>query len=328
MINDTTRKMRFTRLFALAAGLLACSQCALAADYPTRPIRMVVGFAAGGATDIYARIVATKLSERFGQQVVVDNRPGAGGSLGTNLVAKATPDGYTLIFVSPSHAINTSLYKSIPFDPIADFEPVSKVSNGSTYVVAVHPSLGAGTAREFIALALAKPGTLNFASGGVGSTSHLAGELFKSKAGINIVHVPYKGTGDALRDLIAGQVHSTVDALPALLPHINRGALKALGVNIRTPLLPDVPTIAEAGLPDYEFTTWVGILAPAKTPREIVRQLNVAINALLELPDTQKRFNDVSARPAGSTPEEFKALLQRDTAKYAAIARAAGIQRQ
>jgi len=313
---------------SLSACALLVSISAAAADYPSRPIRMIVGFAAGGATDLYARIVAQKMSDRFGQQVVVDNRAGAGGSLGTSLVAKASPDGYTLIFVSPSHAINTALYKSIPFDPIADFEPITKVSNGSTYVVAVHPSVAAGTIREFIALANAKPGTLNFASGGVGSTSHLAGELFKSKAGINIVHVPYKGTGDALRDLLAGQVHSTVDALPALLPHINRGALKALGVNIKTPLLPDVPTISEAGLPDYEFLTWVGVLAPAGTPRSIVRTLNAGINEILKLPDTQKRFSDMSARPAGSTPEEFKALLQRDIAKYGALAKAAGIQPQ
>jgi tripartite-type tricarboxylate transporter receptor subunit TctC len=301
---------------------------AQAADYPVRPIRMVVGFAAGGATDIYARIVAQKMSDRFGQQVVVDNRAGAGGSLATHLVARATPDGYTLIFVSPSHAINTALYKSLPFDPVADFEPVSKVSNGSSYVVAVHPSLPAANLKEFIALAKAKPGAYNFASGGVGSTSHLAGELFKSRAGIPIVHVPYKGTGDALRDLLAGQVHSTVDALPALLPHIQRGALKALGVNIRTSLLPDVPSIAEAGLPDYEFFTWVGILAPAKTPQAIVNRLNAEINEILRLPDVQKRFADLSVRPAGSTPAEFRELLRRDIAKYGAIARSAGIQPQ
>ncbi len=328
MISDTIRKTGFTRLILLVVGLLALPSPVLAAGYPARPIRMIVGFAPGGATDLYARIVATNLSERLGQQVVVDNRAGAGGSLGTNLVAKAAPDGYTLIFVSPSHAINTALFKSMPFDPIVDFEPITKVSNGSTYVVAVHSSLAATTVKEFIALATAKPGTINFASGGVGSTSHLAGELFKSKAGINIVHVPYKGTGDALRDLLAGQVHSTVDALPALLAHINRGALKALGVNIRTSLLPDVPTIAESGLPDYEFLTWVGVLAPARTPRDVVHKLNFEINEVLKMVDTQKRFNDMSARPAGSTPEEFKALLQREVAKFAAITKAAGIQPQ
>ncbi|HSQ05434.1 MAG TPA: tripartite tricarboxylate transporter substrate-binding protein, partial [Burkholderiales bacterium] len=251
-----------------------------------------------------------------------------GGSLGTNLVAKATPDGYTLIFVSPSHAINVALYKSLPFDPVADFEPITKVSNGSTYVLAIHPSLSANTVREFIALANAKPGAINFASGGIGSTSHLAGELFKNKARIDIVHVPYKGTGDALRDLLVGQIHATVDALPALLPHVNRGALRALGVNIRTALLPDVPTIAESGVPDYEFFTWVGVLAPARTPRAVIRRLNVEINEVLKLADVQKRFNDMSARPAGSTPEEFAALLKREIAKFVTIVKTAGIATQ
>lgn len=321
---------RRTQCVLAAAGALASLTSAPtdAVDYPARPIRMVVGFAPGGATDIYARIVAQKMSDRFGQQVVVDNRAGAGGSLATHLVARATPDGYTLIFVSPSHAINTALYKSLPFDPVTDFEPITKVSNGASYVIAVHPSVAAGSVRELIALARAKPGALNFASGGIGSTSHLAGELFKSRAAIPIVHVPYKGTGDALRDLLAGQVHSTVDALPALLPHIQRGALRALGVNIRTPLLPDVPSIAEAGVPDYEFFTWVGILAPARTPRAIVERLNAEINEILRLPEVQKRFNDLSVRPAGSTPAQFRDLLRREIVKYGQIARSAGIQAQ
>ncbi|MBL8382473.1 MAG: tripartite tricarboxylate transporter substrate binding protein, partial [Burkholderiales bacterium] len=263
------------RTLLLTLGLASTPPLACAADdYPARPIRMVVGFAAGGATDLFARIIGQKLADRLGQQVNVDNRTGAGGSLGTDIVAKAPPDGYTLLMVSASHAINLSLYKSLPFDPVADFDPIC-TAVATSNVLAVHPSLPASTLAEFLALARAKPGGINLASAGTGSSSHLAGELFKSMAGITLVHVPYKGTADALRDLLSGQVQATVDALPALLPHINRGTLRALGVGDarRIALLPNVPTIAEGGVPGYEVFAWTGVVAPAKTPRPVIDKL-------------------------------------------------------
>jgi tripartite-type tricarboxylate transporter receptor subunit TctC len=323
--------MTFTKLFALASALvIAGLQSALAADtYPTRPIRMVVGFAAGGATDVFARIVGQKLTERLGQQIVVDNRTGAGGSLGTALVAKAPADGYTLAVISASHAINASLYKSLPFDAVTDFAPVAPIC-GITNVLAVTPALPAHTVAELIALARAKPGAINFASGGIGSSSHLAGELFKSMAGINIVHVPYKGTADALRDLVSGQVQSTVDAISALLPFINKGALRALGVGDakRMALLPDVPTIAEAGLPGYEYSALVGLLAPAGTPRETIRRLNAEINSILRQPEIGGRFTEMGARPMVMTPDEFARMIKSDVAKFARIIKSAGVQPQ
>src|SRR4051812_43744321 len=327
--------MKYVR--TVVSGLFAstaCSaMCAFAAEgqnqYPARPIRMVVGFAAGGATDLFARLVAQRLTERWGQQVVVDNRTGAGGSLGTAIVAKAQPDGYTLAVISSSHMINASLYKSLPFDPVADFEGVAMIC-GITNVLAVNPSLPAKSVTEFIALAKAKPGTINFASGGVGSSSHLGGELFKSTAGIQIVHVPYKGTADALRDLISGQVQSTVDAVSALLPQINKGALRALGVGDRKrmPQLPDVPTIAEAGLPGFEYAAIVGILAPAHTPRDVVAKLNREINQIVSAPEIVARFAEMGARPALMTPQQLDTLIKNDVARFARIIKSAGVQTQ
>jgi tripartite-type tricarboxylate transporter receptor subunit TctC len=315
-------------LLSIAAVLLVASSANARAEYPLRPIRMVVGFAPGGATDLYARVVAQRLSERLGQQVVVDNRPGAGGSIGTSLVAKAAADGYTLLFASPSHAINVSLFRSLPYDPLRDFAPIAKITNGSTYVLVAHPSLPVQNLKDFIAYAKAKPGAINFASAGSGSTSHLAGEFFKARAGIDIVHVPYKGTGDAIRDLLTGQVQATVDALPALLAHIKRGALKPLGVNIRTPLLPEVPTIADAGVPQFEFYTWIGVLAPAATPGTIVRRLNQEINTVLRMPEVDARFAEMSSKPVTSTPEDFRRQIEKDIPKFAAIIKSAGIQPQ
>ncbi len=298
-------------------------------DYPNRPIRLIVGFTAGGGTDTYARIVAPKLSERLSQQILVDNRPGAGGSIATNLVAKAPPDGYMLLFISPSHAINPSLQKSLPFDPVADFEPITTVAAG-TVVLVVHPSLPVSSVRELIALAKANPGTINFASAGLGSSSQLNSEQFKMMAEVNIIHVPYKGTAAALPELISGQVHMTIDTVAALLPHIKNGKLKALGVgdSVRSALLPDVPTIAEAGVPGYEMYGGTGVLAPAKTSRDVIQKLNKEINAVLKLPDVMKRFTELAVRPAGSTPEEFAAKIKADIARYAKIIKSAGIKAQ
>jgi len=318
-------------LLTSAAFLGASPQASLAAssDYPNRPVRLIVGFAAGGGTDTYARIVAPKLSAALGQQVIVENRAGAGGSIATQVVAKSPPDGYTLLFISPSHVINPSLQKSLPFDPIADFDPVSTVAAG-TVVLVVHPSLPARTVKELIALAKAKPGAINFASAGLGSSSQMNSEQFKSLAGIDIAHVPYKGTAAAIPDLIAGEVHMAIDTVAALLTHIRSGRLRALGVGdrVRSTLLPDVPTIEEAGVPGYEMYGGTGVLAPAGTPREVILRLNREINAILKQPDVVQRFTELAVRPTGSTPEAFAAQIKADIARYAKIINAAGIKPQ
>jgi tripartite-type tricarboxylate transporter receptor subunit TctC len=322
----TTRPLRGLLLIAAALLGLAAPAALAASDYPNRPVKILVGFAAGGATDLVTRIVAQKLTERFNQQFVVENRAGAGGVLATGVVAKAPADGYTLIMVSASHAINVSLQKSLPYDAIADFAPVVPVA-ATTNVLAVNPALPVNSVGEYIALAKAKPGTINFSSAGVGSSSHLAGELFKSMAGINIAHVPYKGTADAVRDLVGGQVQSTVDSVSALLPFIRNGQLKALGVADprRSALLPNVPTIAESGLPGYEVNAWVGILAPAGTPADIVQLLNREVQAILKQPDVQKRLEEMGSRPIGASPEAFATLLKSDVAKFAVIIKSAGV---
>ena len=320
------------RLFwacAVALAVVHVSPARAASDYPNKPVRILVGFAAGGATDLVARIVAQKLTERLGQQFVVENRAGAGGVLATGVVAKAAPDGYTLIMASASHAINVSLQKSLPYDAIADFVAVAPVAS-TTNVLAVNPALPVNTVAEYIALAKAKPGSINFSSAGVGSSSHLAGELFMSMAGIKVTHVPYKGTADAVRDLIGGQVQSTVDSVSALLPFIRSGAAEGAGRrrSQRTPLLPGVPTIAESGLPGYEVNAWVGILAPAQTPSDIVALLNREINAILQMPDVQKRLEEMGSRPIGTSPDAFAALIRSDVARFASIIKTAGVQPQ
>ena len=316
-------------LLLCAAWLGVSSGAGAASDYPNRPVKILVGFAAGGATDLIARIVAQRLSERLNQQFVVENRPGAGGVLATGVAAKAPADGYTLIMVSASHAINVSLQKSLPYDAVADFAPIVPVAS-TTNVLVVNAAFPAKTVAEYIALAKAKPGTINFSSAGVGSSSHLAGELFKSMAGIQISHVPYKGTADAVRDLVSGQVQSTVDSVSALLPYIRKGDLRALAVGDphRSALLPDVPTMAEAGLPGYEVNAWVGLLAPAGTPREIVQLLNREVLAILDEPDVRKRLTDMGSRPVGSSPDAFAGLIKSDIAKFATIIKTAGVTPQ
>jgi len=323
-----TSAVRALRSLVAIVAIVAFG-AASAADFPVRPIRIYVGFAAGGATDLIARLVAEKLSERLPQQVVVENRPGAGGVLATGIVAKAPPDGYSLIMASASHAINVSLQKALPYDAVADFAPVAPVG-AITNVLVVNPSVKAKSVSEYIALAKAEPGTINFASAGVGSSSHLANELFKTMAAIDIRHVPYKGTADGVRDLVTGRVQSTVDSVSALLPFIRSGQLRVLGVAdpARSTLLPDVPTIAEAGLPGYEVNAWVGLLAPAKTPREVIDLLNREVMAVLREPDVQKRLQEIGAHPVFGTPEDLGALVKSDIAKFATIIKSAGITAQ
>jgi tripartite-type tricarboxylate transporter receptor subunit TctC len=294
--------------------------------YPTKPIRLVVPFPAGGATDILAREVAKHLTETWGQSVVVDNRPGAAGNIGSELVAKAPPDGYTLeMGTVGTHAINASLYSKMPYDHVKDFVPVILVA-GVPNVLVVNPSVPVNSVQELIAYAKANPGKLNFASSGSGTSIHLSGELFKVMAGVQMTHVPYKGSAPALQDLIGGQVQLMFDNLPPSLPQIKAGKLRALGVTsaTRAPALPDTPTIAESGLPGFEASSWFGILAPAGTSPAIVAKLNAEIAKWLASPEAKEKLAAVGANIAGGTPEDFARHIQAETAKWAKVVKESG----
>ena len=314
-------------LLALGAALAVLTPCAAAADvYPSRPIRFVVAFPPGGGTDIIARSIAQKLSERLAQQVVVDNRPGAGGNIGTDVVAKSAPDGYTLLMGSAGPlAINASLFKTMPFDPIRDLAPVTLAAS-TPNVLVVHPSLKATTLKELIALARARPGEINFASSGYGTPAHLAGELFNSMAGVKLVHVPYKGASPALADLLGGQVQIMFSTMPPALPHVRDGKLRALAVTSakRSPAAPELPTVDEAGLPGFEANTWHGVVLPAGAPPSIITRLNHEIVAILHLPEVMERLSSQGAEALGSTPEEFAAYIRSETAKWAKVVRESG----
>ena len=309
-------------ILALAAFVLAQAPAA----YPTKPIRLVVPFPAGGATDIFAREVAKHLTEAWGQSVVVDNRPGAGGNIGSELVAKSAPDGYTLeMGTVGTHAINASLYSKMPYDHIKDFVPVILVA-GVPNVLEVNPSVPVNSVQELIAYAKANPGKLNFASSGSGTSIHLSGELFKVMAGVQMTHVPYKGSAPALSDLLGGQVQLMFDNLPPSLPQIKAGKLRALAVtsSTRAPALPDVPTVAEAGLPGFEASSWFGVLAPAGTPPAIVAKLNAEIAKWLTTPEAKEKLAAVGANIASGTPEDFARHIQAETAKWAKVVKESG----
>jgi tripartite-type tricarboxylate transporter receptor subunit TctC len=314
---------------SLALGLALMFAAPAHAAYPERPVTMVVPFAAGGTTDILARIVGEELGKRLGQQVVIDNRPGAGGNTGTAVVAKAAPDGYTLVMGTiGTHAINSSIYKRMPYDPVRDFAPVTIVATVPNVLVA-HPSAPFRTVTELIAYAKANPGKLNFASSGAGSSIHLSGEMFKAMTETEIEHITYKGSGPAVIDMISGQVPLMImfDNLPSSLSQIKAGKLMALGVTsaARTPILPDVPTIAEAALPEYEATPWFGVLAPAGTPKEIIDRLNGEIVAILGMPAVKERLLEQGAEPVGDTPEHFAEVIKADLTKWAALIDKVGI---
>jgi tripartite-type tricarboxylate transporter receptor subunit TctC len=277
-----------------------------AQDYPSRPVRLVVPYAAGGPVDIVARITAQKLSEILNQQVVVDNRAGAGGNIALEVVARASPDGYTLLMgANGTNAINPSLYRKMPVDPEKDLAPVSMVAS-SAMILVVHPSLPAANVKQLIALARAKPGSITYASSGSGSTAHLSGELFKSMARVDMLHIPYKGAGPALTDLVGGQVQTMITGVSSTLPHVKADRLKALGVSSekRQPLLPDVPTIGEQ-LPGYEVATWYGVFVPAATPRSLVDRLNQTLVRIFATPDAQARLAAVGADAQTSKPDQF-----------------------
>jgi tripartite-type tricarboxylate transporter receptor subunit TctC len=299
---------------------------ASAQTFPNKPIRMVVPFSAGGTTDILARAVGQKLSESLGQQVVVDNKPGAGGNIGAQEVARAAPDGYTLVMGTVgTHGINPSLYKKMPYDHIKDFAPVSLVASVPNLLV-VHPSVPVNSVKELIAHAKANPGKLNFASSGNGTSIHLSGELFKTMTGLQMTHVPYKGSAPAVTDLLGGQVQLMFDNMPSALPHAKGGKLKPLAVTSakRFPGTPEIPTIAEAGVPGYEATSWFGVLAPAGTPKEIVNKLSTEIAKALKTPEMKKRLEEQGAEAVGSTPEEFAAHIKSETAKWAKVVKESG----
>ncbi len=313
------------RLFA--ALLLALPLQFAHAQYPARPVKMIVPFPPAGATDIVGRIVAQKLEERLGKAVVVENKPGAGGSIGSDIVAKSAPDGYTLLMATSStHSIGPSLQK-LPYDPMKDFAPILHVANIPNVLVA-SPVLGVSSVKELIALAKSKPGQLNFASSGVGTIVHLNGEFFKLLAGVDLLHVPYKGTALSIPDVANGNVAMLFDSLASVMPHVRSGKVKPLAVNApaRSPLLPDVPTLSEAGLPQFDRYTWFGMFAPAGTPREIVARLQTEAVAALKAPDLLKRFADVGAEPVGSTPEQFIERVRSDTAKWAEVIKAARVK--
>lgn len=312
-------------LWAAVAALLLAAP-AHAQTWPTRPVRYIVPFPPGGTTDILARLVGQKLSESFGQQFVVENRPGAGGNIGADLVAKATPDGYTILMGTPgTQAINQYVYKVMPYDTAKDFAPVSMVALVAN-VIAVYPGVPAKNLGELIALAKAKPGTINFGTPGNGTTGHLSTELLKTMAGINLTHVPYKGSAFVLQDIMAGRVEMMLDNLPSALPHIQSGAIRALAVTTekRWFATPDVPTVAESGVPGYEAASWFCVVAPAKTPRDIVTKLSGEIDRLLKTPELRQKFNDVGAEPVGGTPEQLAATIATEMVKWKRVVEVSG----
>ncbi len=310
---------------ALAASLVAA---AALAQYPERPIRLIVPFAAGGGNDNVARLVGKHISGSLGQPLVIDNRPGAGGVLGAELAAKAAPDGYTLFLGGVgSHAVNPNLNDTLSYDPIRDFAPVALLAS-APLVLVVHPSVPADSFKAFVALARARPGQLNYASNGSGSSSHLAAVMFGSMAAVDMVHVPYKGLSPALTDLLSGRVQLMFSSVVAILPHIRAGKLRGLAVTggKRLPSMPDLPTIAESGLPGYEASSWYGVLAPAGTPREIVARLNAELVKALEQPEVRTGLLAEGAEPIGGTPEQFAAHIRAEKERLGKLIREAKIR--
>ncbi|WP_076998240.1 tripartite tricarboxylate transporter substrate binding protein [Variovorax sp. KK3] len=315
----------------LASTLLVCLPLAAAAqgagDFPNKPIRIVVPFPAGGATDAAARLVATQMSEAWGQPVVVDNRAGAGGNVGSDIVAKSAPDGYTLVMgVTGSHAINTSLYSKMPYDPVTDFVPIAQVAVVPNVLV-VHPSVPAKNLAELVALAKREPGKLNYASLGNGTAAHLGMEMLKTAAGIDVTHVPYKGSAPAVTDLLAGQVQMMVDGLPSALPHIQAGKLRAIALTSlkRAPALPELPTIAET-YKGFYADAWSGLFAPKGTPKPVVDKLSAEVQRILKQPAVREKLAALGAEPVGSTSAEFGAHVKREIDKWAAVVKSSGAQ--
>jgi tripartite-type tricarboxylate transporter receptor subunit TctC len=311
----------------MAAAWYGAGALAFAADYPVRSIRYIVPQGAGGSSDTLARLVTQKLAESLGQQVVTDNRPGATGNIGTEIAARANPDGYTLLQVATSHATNPALSVKMPFDPIRDFAPITLLSQSPNLWI-VHPSLPAKNMRELIALAKTRPGEINYSSSGTGSSQHLAGELLKSLAHIDIVHIPYKGSPPALIDLLGGRVVLMCSTIAPAMPLVKSAKLRALAVTglTRSAAAPEIPTVAESGLPGYEATAWQGVLAPAGTPHDIIAKLNTELVRVINLPDVRKQLADQGYEPAGTTSEQFAEYIKTEIAKWTRVIKAAGLK--
>jgi tripartite-type tricarboxylate transporter receptor subunit TctC len=311
---------------ALGTTALAQDRAAGAAGYPAKTIRIVSPFAAGGSTDTLARLIGPKLTESWGQSVVVDNRPGAGGTVAAELVSKAPPDGHTLLLTSVSaHAINPALRSKLPYHPINDFSPITQIASGNNLLV-IHPSLPVKSVKELIGLARAQPGQLTFASGGVGTPAHLAGELFKSLANVKLVHVPYKGGGPAAIALMSGEASLSFASVISVLPQVKARRVRALAVTraSRSPALPDLPTVAEAGVPGFELNSWYGVVAPGGTPREIVAKLHGEIVRVINSRDVRERLENEGIEPAGTTPDDFAKYIQAEIRKWTQVVQRSG----
>ena len=313
---------------ACALAMVNGARAQPADPFPSRPIRIVIPFVPGGANDVIGRIVGIKITEAHGQQVVVENRGGAGGSLGVEIAAKAPPDGYTLVLGNIANlAVNPTLYRKLGYNPLTDLQPITLIAKVPT-ILAVHPSLPAQNVLELIALARKRPGQLTFGTGGSGSGSHLTMELFKLQTQLELVHIPYKGVGPALIDLLAGQITMSFGAVPGVLPYARSGRLRALGVSgpKRIAVLPDLPTIAQAGVPGFESTLWYGLLAPAGTPMPIVNRLHATLTRALQSADMKERFAAEGSDPVGSTPQEFHAFIKSEIERWAVVVKVAGMK--
>ena len=322
------RRLALLALPAACVGMMALSSSAWADSYPSKPIRLIVPFAPGGVTDTGARVVAEKLSERLGQQVVVDNKPGASGNIGTQLAATAAPDGYTLVVgFDGTMVVNPHVYKKVPFDTLKDFAPISKIGDAALIIV-THPSVPVKDLQSLIAYSKSTPGGVSYGSAGTGSTPHLAGELLKVKTGANFEHVPYKGGGQAMADVVGGTLPMLYTAVAGAYQFVQRGQVKAIAVSTakRLPSLPNVPTVAESGVPGFVVNSWIGILAPAKTPQPIIDRLQKELNAVVHSPETKERLASLGIESSGNTPAEFRAEIETDLKKYADVVKTANIR--
>jgi tripartite-type tricarboxylate transporter receptor subunit TctC len=321
--------MRWWKIGLIATALATLASPASAQSWPTKPVKIVVPFGPGGPADVYARILAQGLTEALKQQFIIDNKPGAGALIGTEVVAKAAPDGYTLLMMSNTHTVNETLFAKRPYDLMRDLTPVAPV-NSSDLVMVVHPSVPAKTLQEFIALAKAQPGKLTYASSGPGTPYHMAGELFKSMSGTDILHIPHKGSAEARNDVMGGHVQMMFDAVTAMKGSIDAGEVRALATTglQRSSVLPGVPTVSESGVPGYEATIWLGIMAPKGTPKEIVDRLNAEIEKMIARPEIRDAWAKQGAVPMTMTPDRFGAYLQQDIEKWAKVIKTAGIDLQ
>jgi len=324
---STNRHRRAIATLLTVSALLVCAATqAVAQAYPSRPVRLIVTFPPGSGADIVARAVGQKMSESLGQQIVIDNRAGAGGIIGSETAARATPDGYTLLMVSSAHAINPAMYRKLPYDPVRDFTPITMLAS-TPYLLVAHPSFAAKSVADLIALAKTRPGQIQYASGGVGVGSHLAGELFRTVAGVDIVNVPYKGAPQATTDVVAGQVPLSFSTMPTALPLARSGKLRALAVTSiqRVPATPDIPTIAET-VPGFEVGTWQAVLGPAGLPQAILSRIHEQAVVAVKSPDVAERLSSQGYQTVGNTPREFAKIIDAETARWKSVVKAAGIR--